>query len=106
MPAGTITVRLFGTLHALRRERGLPTTMALEVPEDGITGVQLAEELDLPLELIEGLFRNHTVGPVSQRLYPGDEVAFVPEGTPGPHRFFLGLYKAGHEGAPDGGEPE
>ena len=28
---------------------------------------------------------------------PGDRVAFVPYGTPGPHRVFLGLYTAGKE---------
>ena len=104
MPTGTINFRLFGTLHSLRRERGLPTTVTFEVPEEGITGADLASALDLPLDLVEGVFRNHTVGPVSQRLYPGDEVALVPEGTPGPHRFFLGLYKAGHETDRDGDE--
>lgn len=106
MPTGTINVRLFGALHALRRERGLSTTMTFEVPEEGITGEELASALDLPLDLVEGVFRNHTVGPVSERLYPGDEVAFVPEGTPGPHRFFLGLYKAGHAATRTGDEAE
>jgi hypothetical protein len=30
-------------------------------------------------------------------ISPGDRVAFVPYGTPGPHRVFLGLYAAGKE---------
>lgn len=99
MPAGSINVRLFGSLHTLRRQRGLPVAVSVEVPPEGMSGVDLAEALELPLDLIEGLFRNHTVCPVTERVYPGDEVAFVPEGTPGPHRFFLGLYKAGREAA-------
>lgn len=99
--AGVVNVRLFGTLHALRKERGLPTKLEVDVPDDGMTGAELANTLELPLENIEGLFCNHTVYPVAHRIYPGDEVAFVPEGTPGPHRFFLGLYKAGKDPAHD-----
>lgn len=97
----TVNVRLFGALHALRKERGLPTALEVDVPAEGMTGADLATALDLPLERIEGLFCNHTVYPVGHRIYPGDEVAFVPEGTPGPHRFFLGLYKAGKNPAED-----
>lgn len=100
---GNVSVRLFGMLHALRKEQGLPTRVEVHVPDDGMTGAELADALDLPLESIEGLFCNHTVYPVGHRVYPGDEVAFVPEGTPGPHRFFLGLYKAGKESAEDVG---
>ena len=96
-----VTVRLFGALHSLRRERGLPTVVDIEVPEEGISGAALAERLDLPIELIEGVFCNRTVRPVGWVIRPGDRVAFVPKGTPGPHRFFLGLYAAGRES--DGG---
>ncbi len=95
MAESTITLRLFGALHALRRERGLPTVLKVDVPESGITGIELAESLELPVEQIEGLFCNHTVRPLRWMLRPGDHVAFVPLGTPGPHRFFLGLYGAG-----------
>lgn len=99
MAQNTVNLRLFGCLHALRTERGLPTKLTVEVPTEGISGTALAESLDLPLDLIEGLFCNHTVRPLSWVVHPGDEVAFVPVGTPGPHRFFLGLYKAGQESA-------
>lgn len=98
MPEPTITLRMFGALHSLRREQGLPTRLEVGVPESGMTGTALAEQLGLPLELIEGLFCNHTVRPLRWVLHPGDQVAFVPVGTPGPHRFFLGLYNAGHDG--------
>lgn len=106
MPDGAVQVRLFGALHALRRERGLPAVAEVPLSEEGLTGVELAEILELPLDLVEGLFRNHTVHPVTHRVFPGDEVAFVPKGTPGPHRYFLGLYRAGQESAEPGHKPE
>jgi len=34
---------------------------------------------------------------IGVHVSPGDRVAFVPYGTPGPHRVFLGLYAAGEE---------
>lgn len=98
----TVTVRLFGALHALAKQRGLATTLAVDVPAAGMTGTELARLLDLPLELIEGLFCNRTVYPLGHVLRPGDRVAFVPQGTPGPHRVFLGLYAAGQEGTTGG----
>lgn len=95
MPDRRVTVRLFGSLHALQRERGLPTTVEIDLPGDAVSGEELAALLDMPLDRIEGLFCNRTVYPVSHLIRPGDRVAFVPKGTPGPHRFFLGLYAAG-----------
>lgn len=97
MPDCTVTVRMFGCLHTLRRERGLPTTAEVVVPAEGLSGEALARQLDLPLEMIEGVFCNRTVYPIRHRIMPGDRVAFVPKGTPGPHRFFLGLYAAGKD---------
>jgi hypothetical protein len=67
------------------------------VPPEGVTGADLASMLDLPHSMIEGVFCNRVVRPMSHLIRPGDRVAFVPEGTPGPHRFFLGLYAAGKD---------
>ncbi|MHB1135299.1 MAG: MoaD/ThiS family protein [Coriobacteriia bacterium] len=92
------TVRLFGALHALQKDRGGDTVLEVELPPEGVTGAELAGMLDIPLSMIEGVFCNRTVRPLGHRLMPGDRIAFVPEGTPGPHRFFLGLYAAGKEG--------
>lgn len=92
-----VEVRLFGALNVLAKERGQPTTLSVEVPAEGVEASALAGMLDLPLELIEGVFCNRTVFPLGHIVHPGDRVAFVPEGTPGPHRFFLGLYAAGKE---------
>jgi hypothetical protein len=92
-----VTVRMFGALCRVRRERGLPSEATVEVPAEGITGLDLAVELGLPTESIEGIFCNHTIRSLGFMIHPGDEVAFVPYGTPGPHRYFLGLYEAGHD---------
>ena len=90
-------IRLFGLLHADRVGKGMPTTVFIDVPEEGITAREIAVALELPLHLIEGVFCNHTVHGPSHVIMPGDKVAFVPKGTPGPHRFTLGLWKAGQE---------
>jgi hypothetical protein len=91
------TVRMFGLLHSIRQERGLPSVVEIDVPEEGMTARQIAIDLDLPVDDIEGVFCNHVVHSLDFRISPGDRVAFVPPGTPGPHRFLLGLYRAGKE---------
>ena len=100
---GTAEVRMFGRLHTLRRERGLPTMVSVDVPSDGIAAREVAVSLELPLEHIEGIFCNHTVYGLDRIILPGDEVAFVPHGTPGPHRFCLGLYGAGEANTDEDG---
>lgn len=99
---GTATIRVFGCLHDLRCARELPTTMLLDVPEEGTPASEIALELGLPLDQIEGVFCNGTVYPIDRIVRPGDRAAFVPYGTPGPHRFSLGLYNAGKGGTKAG----
>jgi hypothetical protein len=96
-----VTVRMFGALHTLRRAEDLPTTVEVEVPDEGTTGRRLAIDLGLPPDMIEGVFVNRTVYALDHPVHPGDRVAFVPYGTPGPHRVYLGLYNAGHQGEAD-----
>ena len=95
MAGPPVTVRMFGLLHMYCSERGLPSTVEVQVPEQGTTGRDLAASLGLPCEQIEGVFVNRTVYGIDHPVMPGDRVAFVPYGTPGPHRVFLGLYDAG-----------
>jgi hypothetical protein len=96
---GSATVRVFGILRRFQLERGLLAETLEAIPADGISAAELAMRMELPFESIEGAFCNHTIYGLSHVVRPGDEVAFVPYGTPGPHRYFLGLYKAGHEEA-------
>jgi len=98
-----VTVRIFGSLRPFRTDRGLPHTLAVDVPQDGIAARDLAVLLELPLEKIEGVFVNHVVHGIGAHVSPGDRVAFVPYDTPGPHRLFLGLYAAGKEESDAGG---
>lgn len=91
------TIRLYGNLHTLRRERGLPSAARLWLPAEGKVAAEVARELELPLERIEGVFCNHRACSLEQLLRPGDEIAFIPTGVPGPHRFMLGIHAAGRD---------
>lgn len=89
------TVRMFGALHTIRRERGLSSTTEVNVPPGGCAASDLARELDLPLKKIEAVFVNHIVHNLGHLIQAGDRVAFVPIGIPGPARVLLGIYGAG-----------
>jgi hypothetical protein len=86
---------MFGALHTIRKGRGLMSTAEVLVPAEGRTARDIAHELDLPLDKIEGVFVNATVYSVDHRVFAGDRVAFIPTGVPGPHRFMLGVHQAG-----------
>ena len=92
-----VTVRLFGVLRDTRAAAGLATTVDVEVPSEGRSARAVAHHLGLDERLIEGVFINRTVYPLDSTVRPGDRVAFVPYGTPGPHRVHLVLYRAGHQ---------
>lgn len=87
-----ITVRTLGLLHVHRRERGLPTTVQVSVPDGGRPASEIAAALDLPLAMIEGLFLNHVCTHLDAVVMPGDRVAFVPYGTPASHPAFFGRF--------------
>jgi molybdopterin converting factor small subunit len=93
-----VTVRVFGVLREIQRERGHDAEEVVVVPAAGCSAHDLAVRMELPTEMIEGAFCNHTIFGLEHPVRAGDEVAFVPYGTPGPHRYFLGLYRAGREG--------
>ncbi len=91
----TATIRMFGLLHTLRRKKGLPATIEMEITPEGRAASDIARELQLPLDKIEAVFCNHLTYPLDHIIHPGDRVAFVPHGTPGPHRYCLGIKQAG-----------
>jgi len=88
---GVVTIRLFGSLRALMRERGLPVVYEREVPREGKTGFEVAAALELPDDRIEAVFRNGLIQGLEKKVFPADRVAFVPRGTPGPYRVLLGM---------------
>jgi len=98
----TTTVRMFGALHTLRKERGLASIAEVLIPAGGRRARDIARELGLPLDKIEGVFVNAIVYDIDHLILPGDRVAFIPTGVPGPHRFMLGVHRAGRAKGDDG----
>ena len=96
--SGLVTIRLFGFLRSFMKGKGLPDHFDRRVPREGKSGQVLAVELGLPEERIEAVFRNGVIQQLDEKIYPGDRVAFVPAGTPGPYRVLLGMVK------PEGGQ--
>ncbi|MDH3329916.1 MAG: hypothetical protein OEM01_11830 [Desulfobulbaceae bacterium] len=88
-------IRMFGLLHTLRTKQGLPATIDMKLGPEGKSAREIALELKLPLDKIEAVFCNHLTYPIDHIIMPGDRVAFVPYGTPGPHRYCLGIKQAG-----------
>lgn len=87
----TIEVRGFLQLYKFFKEKNWPIPLILEL-EEPITGAKLAEKLEIPLDEIEIVFVNGTAQSLDYFIQPGDRVAFVPPGCPGPYRVALGFY--------------
>lgn len=89
--AESLEIRAFIWLAKLFTERGWanPHSFALTGP---ISGPALLEVLAIPRRDVEALIVNRRTVPVDGTiLQPGDRVALVPPGVPGPHRVLLGL---------------
>lgn len=95
-----VVIRMFGLLHTIRKKQGMPVTVEMRLPPEGKTARQIALELQLPLDQIEAVFCNHLTFQLDHIVQPGDRVAFVPYGTPGPHRYCLGIKQAGDRSRP------
>lgn len=86
-----VEVRAFGDLRKLFSDRDwpLPTYFKLKGEQPD---VELAKDLDLPIEEIESVIINGKPVPFGKGIIKsGDRVAFVPPGTPGPYRAILGM---------------
>ncbi|MDY0087329.1 MAG: MoaD/ThiS family protein [Coriobacteriia bacterium] len=90
--AASVTVRTIAFLDTFQKERGRANTLHVDVPQEGTTAHALADSLELPVDLIEGVFLNRMVAGLDARVYPGDRVAFVPYGTPASHPAFYGPF--------------
>lgn len=99
---GIIEARLFGKLLTIAQARGLALPLVREAPDEGVAASEILHGAELPAEEAEGVFVNHKMHPLSVRVKPGDTVAFVSKGVPGPHRYTLGIYGAG-KGIDSGG---
>ncbi len=85
-----IEIRAFGRLSDLFRKRKRRDPLFLHIGEP-VTGGELAWTLEIPHEEIEVIIVNGVTQSLSYSIRPGDRVAFVPWGTPGPYRIFLGF---------------
>jgi len=90
---GTIELRVFMSLAELFKERKWSIPMLVTI-EKGLTGSELMGMLNIPEKQVEIIFINGRVFlPADVSLVPGDRVALVPPGTPGPYRVMLGFKK-------------
>lgn len=86
-----LEIRGFMQLDAyLKKQYGqMPIYIEIQAP---LTGLQLSEQLGIERDDIEVIFVNGFVQEVDFLLHPGDRVAFLPPGCPGPYRIALGFY--------------
>lgn len=94
-----VTIRIFGFLRRYLDEHGLPYVLTEEVPVEGISAHDLIKRLSVPPKAVEGVFKNGQVVNIYDLIHPGDRVALLPHGTPGPYRFFLGIDRENRERA-------
>lgn len=87
----TIEVRGFLHLDKVFRDKKWSIPLILEL-EEPITGAELAKKLEIPRDEIEVIFVNGFVEALDYLIQPGDRVAFLPPGCPGPYRIALGFY--------------
>lgn len=93
VPPTTVDIVGFMDLATLFRARGWssPHRLALDATVDGPTLLRL---LDVDEAAVECLFVNHFAhGVAAAVIRPGDRVALVPPGVPGPHRYSLGIWQ-------------
>lgn len=90
--ADKIEIRGFLKLDGqLRKHFGSnpPFFMVLEAP---ISGLELSQQLSIDRKDIEVIFVNGFVQSIDYMIQPGDRIAFLPPGCPGPYRIALGFY--------------
>ena len=95
----TISIRIFGALRIYMDKQGRSYAFEKEVTPKGQTAFDIAHESHIPPEKIEAVFCNGRVINIYDRVFPGDRVAFLPYGTPGPYRVFLGMARENLERA-------
>ena len=90
--ADKLEIRGFLQLDSfLRKKFGTLPPFFIELDQP-ITGLDLANNLEIPLKDIEVIFVNGFVQGLDYIINPGDRMAFLPPGCPGPYRIALGFY--------------
>lgn len=86
-----LEIRGFLQLDAILRKKygSMPFYYELDQP---ITGLELSKIFEIDRDDIEVIFVNGFVQSVDYVINPGDRIAFLPPGCPGPHRLGLGFY--------------
>jgi len=92
-----VEMRVFGSLRRHLEEQGFPATMEMPMEEDESRAFDFALKVGLPPEEVEAVFCNGHVQNIYDPVHPGDRLAFLPYGTPGPYRAFLGIWKEGRK---------
>jgi molybdopterin converting factor small subunit len=87
----TITFNAFSFLQKKLKEKNIEfANVKLEIAS-GSNARDLLSQMGLTNEDVEVVFINGKVSPFDTIINDGDRVAFVPPGTPGPYRVFLGF---------------
>ena len=95
----SICIRIFGFLRRYMDTQGLSYAFDKDINPKGETAYNIAVELHIPPEEVEAVFVNGSVKNIYDSVFPGNRVAFLPYGTPGPYRVFLGMARENAERA-------
>ncbi|MBO8129250.1 MAG: MoaD/ThiS family protein [Peptococcaceae bacterium] len=86
-----VEVRAFSFIKEIFDRRQWPSPMRVKLEKE-CSATELARQMQIPLDRIEAVFVNGVARPLNEaRIRPGDRVAFIPPGTPGPYRVLLGI---------------
>lgn len=96
-----LEIRGFLKLDAFLRKRFGTKPPFFYTIEEPTTGLALSQLFEIEREDIEVIFVNGFVQSLDYVINPGDRIAFLPPGCPGPYRIALGFYgkNEGNEGA-------
>ena len=89
----TVTFRALSFLQAKLAARGIEYRGADIKLGEGATVADLVAACRLEDHEVEAVFVNHKGVPPDHPLHDGDCVVLIPPGTPGPHRYLLGIAK-------------
>jgi molybdopterin converting factor small subunit len=91
--SGQIQLRAFMGLAQVFRERHWTNPRTFELAGE-ITGREMMKQLGIAEQEVEIIFVNRKAyKPDAVTIKPGDRVALVPPGVPGPYRALLGFKK-------------